>query len=146
MEYTTIITAAAHEAAPIKWMAPFAGCAMGEYFLYNGKHALVVYDDLSKHAQSYREISLLLRRPPGREAYPGDVFYLHSRLLERAAKLREEGLVSTRKDAQTVFYRVCDPRGPWIRSVYVTSSTPAPSPGAGVACARMKPSSSSDVV
>ena len=90
MEYTTIVTAAAHEAAPIKWMAPFAGCAMGEYFLYNGKHALVMYDDLSKHADAYRQLSLLLRRPPGREAFPGDVFYLHSRLLERACKLNEE--------------------------------------------------------
>ena len=87
MEYTTIVTAAAHEAAPIKWMAPFAGCAMGEHFLFNGKHALVMYDDLSKHADAYRQLSLLLRRPPGREAFPGDVFYLHSRLLERACKL-----------------------------------------------------------
>jgi F-type H+/Na+-transporting ATPase subunit alpha len=90
MEYTTIVSAAAHEAAPIKWMAPFAGCAMGEYFLYKGKHALVMYDDLSKHADAYRQLSLLLRRPPGREAFPGDVFYLHSRLLERACKLNEE--------------------------------------------------------
>jgi F-type H+-transporting ATPase subunit alpha len=90
MEYTTIVTAAAHEAAPIKWMAPFAGCAMGEHFLFNGKHALVIYDDLTKHADAYRQLSLLLRRPPGREAFPGDVFYLHSRLLERACKLNEE--------------------------------------------------------
>ena len=90
MEYTTIVAAAAHEAAPIKWMAPFAGCAMGEYFLFDGKHALVMYDDLTKHADSYRQLSLLLRRPPGREAYPGDVFYLHSRLLERACKLSDE--------------------------------------------------------
>jgi F-type H+/Na+-transporting ATPase subunit alpha len=90
MEYTTIVTAPAHEAAPIKWMAPFAGCAMAEYFLYEGKHALCIYDDLSKHADAYRQLSLLLRRPPGREAYPGDVFYLHSRLLERACKLSEE--------------------------------------------------------
>ncbi|MFN2627495.1 MAG: F0F1 ATP synthase subunit alpha, partial [Gaiellaceae bacterium] len=90
MEYTTIVTAAAHEAAPIKWMAPFAGCAIGEHFLYNGKHALVIYDDLSKHADAYRQLSLLLRRPPGREAFPGDVFYLHSRLLERACKLSDE--------------------------------------------------------
>jgi F-type H+-transporting ATPase subunit alpha len=90
MEYTTIVSAAAHEAAPIKWMAPFAGAAMGEYFLYKGEHALVVYDDLSKHADAYRQLSLLLRRPPGREAYPGDVFYLHSRLLERACKLSDE--------------------------------------------------------
>jgi F-type H+/Na+-transporting ATPase subunit alpha len=89
MEYTTIVSAPAQEAAPIKWMAPFAGCAMGEYFLYNGKHALVIYDDLSKHADAYRQLSLLLRRPPGREAFPGDVFYLHSRLLERACKLSD---------------------------------------------------------
>src|SRR5689334_21972448 len=90
MEYTTIVSAAAHEAAPIKWMAPFAGAAMGEYFLFQGKHALVMYDDLSKHADAYRQLSLLLRRPPGREAFPGDVFYLHSRLLERACKLSDE--------------------------------------------------------
>jgi len=90
MEYTTIVSAAAQEAAPIKWMAPFAGCAMGEYFLYKGQHALVIYDDLSKHADAYRQLSLLLRRPPGREAFPGDVFYLHSRLLERACKLSDE--------------------------------------------------------
>ena len=89
MDYTIIVSAPAQEAAPIKWMAPFAGCAMGEYFLYDGRHALVVYDDLSKHADSYRQLSLLLRRPPGREAYPGDVFYLHSRLLERACKLND---------------------------------------------------------
>jgi F-type H+-transporting ATPase subunit alpha len=90
MAYTTIVSAPAHEAAPIKWMAPFAGCAMGEYYLYNGQHALVIYDDLSKHADAYRQLSLLLRRPPGREAFPGDVFYLHSRLLERAAKLSDD--------------------------------------------------------
>jgi F-type H+-transporting ATPase subunit alpha len=90
MEYTTIVSAAAQEAAPIKWMAPFAGCAMGEYFLYTGQHAVVMYDDLSKHADAYRQLSLLLRRPPGREAFPGDVFYLHSRLLERSCKLSDE--------------------------------------------------------
>ena len=90
MDYTIIVTAPAHEAAPIKWMAPYAGCAMGEYFLFNGKHALCMYDDLTKHADAYRQMSLLLRRPPGREAYPGDVFYLHSRLLERACKLSDE--------------------------------------------------------
>jgi len=89
MDYTVIVAASAAEAAPIKWMAPFAGCAIGEYFLYQGKHALVIYDDLSKHADAYRQLSLLLRRPPGREAFPGDVFYLHSRLLERACKLRD---------------------------------------------------------
>ena len=90
MEYTIIVQAGASEAAPIKWMAPYAGCAMGEYFMFNGQHALVMYDDLSKHADAYRQMSLLLRRPPGREAYPGDVFYLHSRLLERACKLSDE--------------------------------------------------------
>ena len=90
MAYTTIVTAPAHEAAPIKWMAPFAGAAMGEYFLYKGEHALVIYDDLTKQADAYRQLSLLLRRPPGREAFPGDVFYLHSRLLERACKLNDE--------------------------------------------------------
>jgi F-type H+-transporting ATPase subunit alpha len=90
MEYTVIISAAASESAPIKWMAPFAGAAIGEHFLYNGKHALVIYDDLSKHADAYRQLSLLLRRPPGREAFPGDVFYLHSRLLERACKLNDD--------------------------------------------------------
>jgi F-type H+/Na+-transporting ATPase subunit alpha len=90
MDYTIIVTAAASEAAPIKWMAPYAGCSMGEYFMFNGKHALCIYDDLSKHADAYRQMSLLLRRPPGREAYPGDVFYLHSRLLERACKLNDE--------------------------------------------------------
>ncbi|HWB56204.1 MAG TPA: F0F1 ATP synthase subunit alpha [Gaiellaceae bacterium] len=90
MDYTIIVTASATEAAPIKWMAPYAGCAMGEYFLYNGKHAVCMYDDLSKHADAYRQMSLLLRRPPGREAFPGDVFYLHSRLLERACKLSDE--------------------------------------------------------
>jgi F-type H+-transporting ATPase subunit alpha len=90
MDYTIIVSAGASEAAPIKWMAPFAGAAMGEYFLYDGKHALVIYDDLTKHADAYRQLSLLLRRPPGREAFPGDVFYLHSRLLERACKLSDE--------------------------------------------------------
>ena len=90
MEYTIIVTAAASEAAPIKWMAPFAGCAMGEYFLYEGSTRSCIYDDLSKHADAYRQLSLLLRRPPGREAFPGDVFYLHSRLLERACKLSDE--------------------------------------------------------
>jgi F-type H+/Na+-transporting ATPase subunit alpha len=90
MEYTIIITAPASEAAPIKWMAPFAGAAMGEHFMFAGRHAVCMYDDLSKHADAYRQMSLLLRRPPGREAFPGDVFYLHSRLLERACKLSDE--------------------------------------------------------
>jgi F-type H+-transporting ATPase subunit alpha len=90
LENTIIVAAPADEAAPIKFMAPYAGCAMAEHFTYDGKHALVVYDDLTKHAYAYRQMSLLLRRPPGREAYPGDVFYLHSRLLERACKLSDE--------------------------------------------------------
>jgi F-type H+-transporting ATPase subunit alpha len=90
MDNTIIVVAPADEAAPIKYMAPYAGCAMGEYFLYSGRHALCVYDDLTKHAYAYRQMSLLLRRPPGREAYPGDVFYLHSRLLERAVKLSDD--------------------------------------------------------
>jgi F-type H+-transporting ATPase subunit alpha len=89
LEYTIVVTAAASQPAPLLYLAPYAGVAMGEEFMYNGKHVLIVYDDLSKQASAYRELSLLLRRPPGREAYPGDVFYLHSRLLERAAKLSD---------------------------------------------------------
>jgi len=89
MEYTTVVVATSSDPATLQYLAPYAGCAMGEYFMFKGKDALVVYDDLSKHAVAYRQISLLLRRPPGREAYPGDVFYLHSRLLERAARLNE---------------------------------------------------------
>ncbi|MCI5047241.1 MAG: F0F1 ATP synthase subunit alpha [Aquisalinus sp.] len=90
LEYSIVVAATASEPAPLQFLAPFAGCAMGEYFRDNGMHALIIYDDLSKQAVSYRQMSLLLRRPPGREAYPGDVFYLHSRLLERAAKLNED--------------------------------------------------------
>src|SRR5690554_3826910 len=90
MDYTIVVSASASDPAPLLFLAPYAGCAMGEYFMYKGRHVLVVYDDLSKQAAAYRELSLLLRRPPGREAYPGDVFYLHSRLLERAAKLNDE--------------------------------------------------------
>jgi F-type H+-transporting ATPase subunit alpha len=90
MEYTIVVAASASDPAPLLYTSPYAACAMGEYFRDGGRHALCVYDDLSKHAQAYREISLLLRRPPGREAYPGDVFYLHSRLLERAAKMKQE--------------------------------------------------------
>ena len=89
MDYTIVVSATAAELAPLQYIAPYAGCAMGEYFMEKGKHALIVYDDLSKHAVAYRALSLLLKRPPGREAYPGDVFYLHSRLLERAANLNE---------------------------------------------------------
>jgi len=90
MEYTTVVIATANEPAPLQYIAPYAGCAMGEEFMYNGKHVVVFYDDLSKHAQAYRQLALLLRRPPGREAYPGDIFYLHSRLLERSAKLSDD--------------------------------------------------------
>jgi F-type H+/Na+-transporting ATPase subunit alpha len=90
MDYTIVVAASASEPAPMLYLAPYAACAIGEYFRDTGKHALVIYDDLSKHAASYREISLLLRRPPGREAYPGDVFYLHSRLLERAARMSDK--------------------------------------------------------
>ena len=89
MEYTIVVVAGSSDPAPLQYLAPYAGCAMGEYFRDNGKHAVIIYDDLSKHAQSYRQLSLLLRRPPGREAYPGDIFYCHSRLLERAAKLND---------------------------------------------------------
>jgi F-type H+-transporting ATPase subunit alpha len=89
LKYSIIVAATASEAAPLQYLAPFSGCAVGEWFRDNGKHALIIYDDLSKQAVAYRQMSLLLRRPPGREAYPGDVFYLHSRLLERAAKMHE---------------------------------------------------------
>jgi len=89
MDYTTVIAATAVDPAPLQFLAPYAGCAMGEEFLHSGKHVVAIYDDLSKHAQAYRQLSLLLRRPPGREAYPGDIFYLHSRLLERACKLND---------------------------------------------------------
>ena len=90
MEYTIVVAATASEAAPLQYIAPYAGCTIGEYFMNQGKDALIVYDDLSKHAVAYRALSLLIRRPPGREAYPGDVFYLHSRLLERAACVSKE--------------------------------------------------------
>jgi len=90
MDYTIIVSASASESAALQYIAPYAGCAMGEEFMESGRDALIIYDDLSKHAQAYRQVSLLLRRPPGREAYPGDVFYLHSRLLERAARLNED--------------------------------------------------------
>ena len=90
MEHTIVVAAAASDPAPMQYLAPYAGCAMGEEFMETGRDALIVYDDLSKHAWAYRQMSLLLRRPAGREAYPGDVFYLHSRLLERAARLSEE--------------------------------------------------------
>ena len=90
MDYTTVIVAGASDPAPLQYVAPYAGCAMAEYFTYKGQDALIIYDDLSKQATAYRQISLLMRRPPGREAYPGDIFYCHSRLLERAAKLSDE--------------------------------------------------------
>src|SRR3546814_9589753 len=90
MEYSIVVAATASEPAPLQFLAPYTGCTMVEYFRDNGMHAVIVYDDLSKQAVAYRQMSLLLRRPPGREAYPGDVFYLHSRLLERAAKMTED--------------------------------------------------------
>jgi F-type H+-transporting ATPase subunit alpha len=90
VRYSIVVAATASEAAPLQYIAPFSGCAMWEWFRDNVKHAIIIYDDLSKHAVAYRQMSLLLRRPPGREAYPGDVFYLHSRLLERAAKLNDK--------------------------------------------------------
>src|SRR5678816_2188968 len=104
MEYTIVVTASASESAPLQFIAPYSGCAMGEEFTYSGGHVLCVYDDLSKHANAYRQLSLLLRRPPGREAYPGDVFYLHSRLLERACKVSKElgaGSVTALPDIKT---------------------------------------------
>ena len=90
LDYTIVVSASAADPAPLLYIAPYSGVTMGEEFMFNGKHVLIVYDDLTKQAAAYRELSLLLRRPPGREAYPGDVFYLHSRLLERAAKLNDE--------------------------------------------------------
>ncbi|MGE0784553.1 MAG: F0F1 ATP synthase subunit alpha [Sandaracinaceae bacterium] len=101
MEYTTVVVAGASESAPLQFISPYSGCTMGEYFRDSGRHALCIYDDLSKQATAYRQLSLLLRRPPGREAYPGDVFYLHSRLLERAAKMAEEWVVVKGDDAPT---------------------------------------------
>jgi F-type H+-transporting ATPase subunit alpha len=101
MEYTTVVVAGASESAPLQFIAPYSGCTMGEYFRDSGRHALVIYDDLSKQATAYRQLSLLLRRPPGREAYPGDVFYLHSRLLERAAKMAEEWVVVKKDEEPT---------------------------------------------
>ncbi|MBN1550760.1 F0F1 ATP synthase subunit alpha [bacterium] len=101
MEYTIVVLASASEPAPLLYIAPYSGCSMGEYFMHKGMHTLCVYDDLSKHAAAYRQLSLLLRRPPGREAYPGDVFYLHSRLLERAAKMADDFIIVRRSDPQT---------------------------------------------
>src|SRR5688500_20217765 len=93
LEHTIVVAVSASDPAPMQYLAPYAGCAMGEEFMESGKDALIVYDDLSKHAWAYRQVSLLLRRPPGREAYPGDVFYLHSRLLERAARLANKYVI-----------------------------------------------------
>ena len=117
LENTIIVMAAADEAAPIKFLAPYAGCAMGEYFLYNGKAALAIYDDLTKHAYAYRQMSLLLRRPPGREAYPGDVFYLHSRLLERAVKLADDLATLSGEAPAAVADRAAGDRDPGRRRV-----------------------------
>ena len=89
MGYTIVVSATASELSPLQYIAPYSGCAMGEYFMHQGKHVLIIYDDLSKHAVAYRALSLLIRRPPGREAYPGDVFYLHSRLLERSCRMSD---------------------------------------------------------
>src|SRR5262249_49228273 len=101
MEYTTVVAANASDPAPLQMIAPYSGVTMAEYYRDNGQHALIIYDDLSKQAVAYRQLSLLLRRPPGREAYPGDVFYLHSRLLERAAKMAEEWVVVKDAEART---------------------------------------------
>src|SRR5437870_5805142 len=114
MEYTTVVTASAAEAAPIKWIAPFAGCAMAEYFLYKGEHALIIYDDLTKQADAYRQLSLLLRRPPGREAFPGDVFYLHSRLFFFPA---EDGIRGGHvTGVQTCALPICGRAAPRVRA------------------------------
>ena len=102
MEYTTVVVAGASDPAPLQYIAPYAGCAIGEHFLYKGQDVLCAYDDLTKQAAAYRTLSLLLRRPPGREAYPGDVFYCHSRLLERAVKLAEYKVVPEVPVAQSV--------------------------------------------
>ncbi len=102
MDYTIIVQASASEPAPLLYISPYSGCSIGEYFLHKGKHALLIYDDLSKHAVAYRQLSLLLRRPPGREAYPGDVFYLHSRLLERAVKMADNFIIVKKGDPDTV--------------------------------------------
>ena len=138
MEYTVVVNAPAADPAPFKYLAPYAGCAMGQHWMENGEHALVVYDDLSKQAEAYRQVSLLLRRPPGREAYPGDVFYLHSRLLERAAKLSDENgagsltaLPSSRRRPATSrrTSRRTSSRSPTVRSTSrTTCSSPACAP------------------
>ena len=114
MDYTVVVSAPASEPAPFKYIAPYAGCAMGQHWMENGEHALIVYDDLSKQAEAYRQMSLLLRRPPGREAYPGDVFYLHSRLLERAAKFRTsaEAGRSPRSPSSRPRVATCPPTSP----------------------------------
>jgi len=130
LEYTVVVTAPAADAAPFKYLAPYAGCAMGQHWMEKGEHALVVYDDLSKQAEAYRQLSLLLRRPPGREAYPGDVFYLHSRLLERAAKLSDENgagsmtalpIIETKGGDVSAFIRPTLFRSPTARCTYRTT-------------------------
>ena len=112
MKYTIVVSATASESAPLQYLVPYVGCTMGEYFRDNGKHVLVIYDDLSKQAVAYRQLALLLRRPPGREAYPGDVFYLHSRLLERAAKMREDWIIVKESDADDTLEGVNGKRYP----------------------------------
>jgi F-type H+-transporting ATPase subunit alpha len=125
MDYTIVVSASASDPAPLQYIGPYAGAAMAEYFMYGeGRATLVVYDDLSKQAQAYRQLSLLLRRPPGREAYPGDVFYLHSRLLERAVKLRDEFAVVPADTPESSIGRT-DESGPkpgWRRSTRRTST------------------------
>ena len=139
MDNTIIVAAPADEAAPIKFMAPYAGCAMGEHFLYDGKHALCIYDDLTKHAFAYRQMSLLLRRPPGREAYPGDVFYLHSRLLERAVKLATTTSAAARSPRCRSSRRrpaTCRPTSPRTSSRSPTARSSSRETCSARACAR----------
>ena len=122
LDYSIVVAATASDPAPMQFLAPFAGCAMGEYFMDNGMHALIIYDDLSKQAVAYRQMSLLLRRPPGREAYPGDVFYLHSRLLERAAKMNDEHKAAARSPR----CRSSKPRKATCRPTFRPTSSPSP--------------------
>ena len=139
MDYTIVVAATASETSPLQYIAPYSGCAMGEYFMNKGKHVLIIYDDLSKHAVAYRALSLLIRRPPGREAYPGDVFYLHSRLLERAAKLADAAVClglqscsvgwSRRRGTRHIMVSSSSREKPWARSCRAYSSMPSSEPG-----------------